>query len=130
MSADEVFIASRDRCMADSQFIPAFYRQLFSVAPELEPYFSTVDMSRQENMLRTALYELADFDNFNIDKMNFWLDLSSKHHGYDIQQDHFDSWMRCMLKCVSEVDPQFNSEIEQVWNDKLEQIIALMTLMY
>jgi len=130
MPADDVFFASRDRCMADSQFIPAFYRQLFHVDPELESYFSTVDMDRQENMLRTALYELADFDNFTIDKMNYWLDLSSKHHGYDIQKGHFENWMSCMLKCVSEHDPQFNKQIEQAWNNKLEQIIALMTLMY
>lgn len=130
MSADDVFFASRDRCMADSQFIPAFYGQLFHIAPELESYFSRVDMGRQENMLRTALYELADLDNFTIEKMNFWLDLSTKHHEYDIQQEHFDSWMSCMLKCVSEHDPQYNKEIEKAWNGKLEQIIALMTLMY
>ena len=130
MSANDVFFASRDRCMADSQFIPDFYRHLFHIAPELEFYFSKVDMERQESMLRTALYELADFDIFTIDKMNFWLDLSSKHHGYHIQHDHFDSWMYCMIKCVSEHDRQYNKEIEQAWNDKLDQIVALMTLMY
>ena len=130
MTLDQVFQSSRNRCLMNPQFISYFYRLLFRTSPEMEGLFDAVNMENQQKMLETALVELADFENFSPEKLEYWLDLSNNHHEIHIKQEHFEAWMRCMLQSVEEHDPEFNDKIKEAWRIKLEQIIGLMTLMY
>jgi len=130
MTLDQIFIDSRDRCVKDPQFIPAFYHHLFKSSPEIEKFFTTIDMNRQQEMLKAALYELVDFENLTPDKMEYWLNLSHIHHDLDIRQAHYDSWKQCLLASVEMHDPQFDEKVEQAWRLKLDQITSLMTLIY
>ena len=48
----------------------------------------------------------------------------------DISPDFYDLWLRCQLEAVEECDDQFDSPVEDAWNEVLSDGIKIMKSMY
>lgn len=114
----------------ERDFYGRFYRNLFAAAPEVAPYFSSIDMERQYGMLNRAIHALLEFDPKSARSKEQLARIASRHARFQLTLDHYriflDTLMRTVEEC-GETDPArlaawrntLTPGIEYVW--KCEQ---------
>ena len=114
------FDESLRRCDAVPGFLEGFYKKFLESSPKVKQKFASTDFVRQKRALRASLHlmPLAAGDKVN-GPDRYLKDLAVRHSRseLDIGAEYYDLWLDSLLDTVRNRDPQFNSEIEQAWED-------------
>lgn len=124
------FENSKNRILSDKTFLPDFYTRLIEKHAHLAHLFKNVNMDTQVKMLEMSLTELIDIKDMNSDLLNKWCDLSRRHLELGVEPAHLKQWMDCLIETIKAHDPDFDESTEHAWREKLDQVIAIMTLVY
>ena len=116
---------------AGNRFYEVFYQYFLASSPDVADAFKNTDMREQVNTLkRSLLYSINFMTNTqNFDSMHR-IAISHNKHNYNIKPELYDLWMECMIKTVSEFDPEFNDEVELAWRLAFAPGITYMKFMY
>ena len=128
----EQFHDSLDRCGSTSQFLGRFYQLFSASSPEVAARFSETNFKTQSRALKTSFYMAMLASDRNSEASNY-LDrvaLRHNHEQLDIKPEFYTLWMDCMIVAVSEFDPRFDNDIEQVWRRFMQPAIEFMMSRY
>ena len=121
-----IFNDSLDRCIASPRFLRAFYDRFIGGSEEVAAKFRGTDMKRQRRALKASLYTamLAADGNRPALKQLEWL--RDRHHGLEIEDEHYELWQSCLLAAVRECGGDFDVRVEGAWRDVLQVAIGVM----
>lgn len=129
----EAFDASLRRCDRDPQFLDYFYDRFLASSPKVREKFSKTDFSRQKRMLRASFYLVLLASEDSEHGPERYLDhLAASHSrkGLDIGSELYDLWLDSLLRVVRECDPQWNTEVEDAWEQMMQIGIGFMLERY
>jgi len=84
------------------QFYGRFYRNLFAAAPDVEPYFASIDMERQYSMLNRAVHALLEFDPQSPAAKERMAQMAARHARFELTRYHYDVFLGTLLKTIEE----------------------------
>lgn len=109
-----------------SAFATQFYRNMFTMRPELENLFVNGTAAQGEmltHMLRSVVSGLRRRKHMALGLQT----LGRQHVRYGVELDHYDTFKSAMLKTVSDVlGAGFTPEMRQSWSETLDVILGLM----
>lgn len=125
--------ASYERCCAEPDFIPAFYRNFFAVCPEARPRFAHTDFRRQHNLLRHALSLLLLFPTKPDPEARNLLRRVAERHGRNdlaIDPSLYAPFVDSLVTTVGQYDPDYSAEIEAAWRGTVAKGVDYMISKY
>jgi len=115
----DLFLASLRRCLAQPDFLKAFYESFMASSPEVREKFRGTDMSRQARVLEDSLFVVAvavQGEDGSVARGS--LPRIAERHSrkdLDIRPELYDLWIQCLVDTARSHDPAFDGEIEQAW---------------
>jgi len=125
--------ASYERCCAEPDFIPSFYRNFFAACPDVKPLFAKTDFRRQHNLLRHALSLLLLFPNKPEAEARSLLRRVAERHGRKdlaIDPSFYAPFVDTLVTTVKQHDPEFSPEIEAAWRNTVAKGVDYMISKY
>ena len=103
-----------------------FYRNLFLIAPELRPMFSTSIEVQSRKLMESLRHTVAMFEQPET-LIPILEGLGRRHLSYGTKPAHYDIVIAAMLRSLAEVlDRRFTAETAAVWHDALTFVSAVM----
>ena len=130
----DVFDASLRRCLESKDFLKRFYDLFLSSSPEVKEKFRDTDFERQRRVLRDSFFVMEMVSESSPDSPA-WANLRKlaiahdrKHR--DVRPELYDLWLECLIKAVSEFDPDYSPAIEKAWRKTMQTGIYHMQAAY
>jgi hemoglobin-like flavoprotein len=125
-SVHEILSRSKDR-LGD-----LFYRDFLEHYPELQPYFSKLDLHVQATMLMNALHlVVAHAGNRHAATTEYLKILGYRHHQQQIPLDAFPKFIDSMLAALARFHgPEWSVELARAWRSAFEEATAAMQAGY
>jgi hemoglobin-like flavoprotein len=134
MGEVETFVASLKRCLADSGFLPAFYRLFMESSEEVRRKFAATDFERQNRMVAESLWVMATAAQGlpGSPARTGLPEIAERHsrRGLDIRPELYDGWLSCLVAAARLHDPAFSPETETAWRRTLAVGIESMRSRY
>ena len=124
-SLDQV-IASYHRARRSNELFDTFYDLFLRKAPEIPPMFFRTDFRHQKRILRESLLEMLIFAQMNTGRDEIER-LAERHRQLNVKPEHYELWLDALCEALSRHDPQFSSELEQMWRSAMRPGINVMT---
>jgi len=128
----ESFDDSLARCYARDGFLERFYELFLEASPEARAKFAGTDLAQQRRMLKASLVLMmlaAGGKTEGMVHMERIADVHAKHK-YDIPGPLYDVWLDCLIRAVSEFDPEYTPELGATWRRVLQPGIEFMKSRY
>lgn len=104
----------------------AFYRRLFTLAPELRPMFTTSIELQGRKLMESLRYTVATLEN-PAALVPMLEGMGRRHLAYGTKDEHYAVVTRALLEMLAEVlDKQFTPETAAAWQEALEFVCATM----
>ncbi|MDX1630653.1 MAG: globin [Thermoanaerobaculia bacterium] len=130
----EVFERSLERCGRDRTFLDRFYERFLASSPKVEEKFAETDFEHQKRALRASFHVLllAAEDPESPGAREYLEHLAQRHSAseMDIGAELYDLWLDSLLETVRESDPEFDSGIEEAWEDVMGVGIRFLVSRY
>lgn len=126
------FLASVSRCIADEQFIPAFYERFLAASDEIRDRFRFTDFEKQNQMLQRSL-ELCAGATAGEPEALVEINERAKSHDRDhlnIHPEWYQVWEATIIQTAAEYDPAWDKEVEAAWNRILGFVVEHMIRKY
>jgi len=126
----EVFRASLKRCLANGDFLRAFYHRFLASSEEVRQKFERSDLERQAQVLADSLHMIAVAAQSAQSAQPgeapspAWTEMArlARLHSQaqlDIRPGLYDLWLHCLLETARAHDPEFSPRIEEDWRRTL-----------
>jgi hemoglobin-like flavoprotein len=130
LTPDELaaFHSSLSRCVANDGFLERFYFLFTTTSPSVAHKFQNTDWLRQRRMLVASFYMMMAAEEEGTDG-DPHLERIARIHGpsrLNIPAKMYDDWLESLMRAVSEYDPAFSPEIDQLWRRVMTRGIAYM----
>jgi len=124
--------ASYERCCADPEFFPGFYRTFFRNCPEIEQMFAKTDFERQHQLLKHAIGLLLIFPNQDLSEPTILTRVSERHSQSELDIDPalYPKFVDSLIERVQQHDPEFTTETEEAWRQAVSKGVAYMQAQY
>lgn len=128
----ESFDDSLARCYAAPKFLERFYELFLEASPEAREKFAGTDLAQQRRMLKASLVLMMLAAGGKTEGMVHMERIASVHGKgrYDIAAPLYEVWLDCLIKAVSEFDPQYTPELGDTWRRVLRPGIDFMKSRY
>jgi hemoglobin-like flavoprotein len=116
----------------EKQLAKRFYELLLDSDPRIKVLFSKTDFNKQTDLLIHGIIVLLEYaDGKSMGKMaiNRLGELHSRKR-MNITPDMYPIWVNCLMKTVSEMDPEFTPELEDQWRKSLQKGLDIMIKMH
>ena len=123
---------SYSRCIASGKLFDRFYDIFLATDPDIKERFANTDFDKQKKLLRHGINLMIMFSEDNligksgIERIRF----THSKHKLNIPSPYYALWKSSLIKAISEVDNQFNAEIEHAWSKTLDVGIEHIKLGY
>ena len=120
---------SLEQVLASKQSLgELFYDVFFTRHPEVQEYFSNVNMKRQAVLLTTALILVERYySRPNLTVETYLQYLGTKHHDKGIPQELYPIWTDAMLETLEKfLASDWTPELAAEWKEAFERSIKLM----
>ena len=114
------------RFRQDAGFLDTFYELLLSKSPEIREKFSQTDFKLQKLMLRQSLLEMICFDRGLSGTEEEIERLGRRHKELAISPPMYEMWLDALCEAIAKHDPQYTSDLEQVWRKAMRKSIVRM----
>ncbi len=124
--------ASFDRCEAAGNFAEQFYAVFLNSSPEIGPLFAKTDFEKQRKLLRATVYIMVTRSVDDVQARET-LESIGYSHGrtqLNIRPELYEVWLDSVCQTVKQMDPDWTSEVEREWRDRLRAGIDLITSLY
>jgi hemoglobin-like flavoprotein len=124
---------SLGRCVKQPAFLDRFYDLFMASSGEIRKKFENTDFDRQKRMLQDSLFVMMTSAGTSSGLAFKELSRLSEKHSrgqLNIKPEWYDSWIACLMKAVSEHDPDFTPAIESAWRESLKDGIELLKSKY
>ena len=110
------------------RFSERFYENFFGHYPEVEAYFSGVDLRRQGILLAMALQHIVDHHlRPHLAMKNYLRVLGNRHHQLGIQVSDYQKFEGALLTTLRDFhSEQWNEELASQWRTAYERAIPFM----
>lgn len=127
-----IFNDSFLRCQNKSGFMDRFYELFLESSTDIKAKFKNTDFSKQKIALKSSFYMMLLTVQGNAPAQKYLEEIANLHNRnrLDIKPDMYDLWLECLIKTVEEFDPRFDDQIEQVWQNLMNQGIKFMQSKY
>ncbi len=130
----DVFNASLRRCLESEDFLKRFYELFLNSSPEIKEKFRDTDFERQRRVLRDSFLVMEMVSESSPDSPA-WASLrklavAHDRQHRDIRPELYDIWLESLSEAVSEIDPDYSSEIEKAWRKTMQTGINQMQAAY
>lgn len=128
------FQASLKRCLSSDGFLDRFYELFLASSDEVRAKFENTDFDRQKRMIKDS-FRIIEVLSESPPGSPAWAHMGeiAKAHDRqhkDIRPGLYDLWMDCLVKTVSEHDPEASPEVELAWRTVLAPGIEYMRSSY
>jgi hemoglobin-like flavoprotein len=123
----EQVIASYHRARETEKLFDTFYRIFLGKSPEIPPMFARTDFPHQKLMLRESILEMLVFAQTGSGQDEIRR-LGDRHRQLNVKPVHYALWLDALCEALRQHDPQFSSEVEQMWRDTMRKGIDVMTI--
>jgi hemoglobin-like flavoprotein len=124
---------SLGRCIQSPAFLDRFYELFIDSSADIRKKFEKTDFARQKKMLQDSLFVMlvaaGTRSGFAYKELSKLADRHSRQQ-LGIDPSWYDLWLRCLLKAVSEHDPEYSPELDGAWRESLRDGIELMKTRY
>jgi hemoglobin-like flavoprotein len=124
---------SLGRCVKDARFLDRFYELLMASSDEIRTKFATTDFERQMKVLQDSLFVMmvaaGTTSGMAHKELAKLADRHSRNH-LNIKPEWYVNWLDCLMKAVSEVDPQYSPKLDLAWRESLKGGIELLKSKY
>ena len=130
--ADEGVRFSFERCEVKGDFAETFYNNLLGWSPEIPLYFAETDFDRQRELLRNSVHLMVSRDVAD-PEMREMLERLGRTHGRDglnILPRLYEAWLDSVCLTVSEMDPEWDEDLERKWVVRLRAGIQIIMAAY
>ena len=129
-----MFRASLKRCLANGDFLRAFYHRFLASSEEVRRKFEGSDLERQAQVLADSLHMIAvaaQSPRPSEEPSPAWTEMArlARLHSQaqlDIRPGLYDLWLHCLLEAARAHDPEFSPSIEEDWRKTLSVGIEYM----
>lgn len=124
----DIFHASLKRCLADDGFLERFYFLFMASSPAIAEKFKRTNWVRQRRMLVASFYMMLAAEEGGGGDDEHLTHLARLHGSekLNIPEPMYDKWLASLMQAVSEYDPVYNPEIEEVWKGMMARGIQRM----
>jgi hemoglobin-like flavoprotein len=120
---------SMGRCLFCGDFIGKFYAIFFESHPDIKPMFVNTDMAKQKDLLEHGITLAILYASGHVMGQQ-GLERIRKSHSktnLDVKPELYPFWEKSLIQAVSELDPEFNDEIKQAWDEVMDKAINYIT---
>jgi hemoglobin-like flavoprotein len=124
---------SLSRCVKDPRFLDRFYELLMASSDDIREKFETTDFERQMKVLQDSLFVMMVAAGTTSGMAHKELAKLAERHSrnnLNIKPEWYVNWLDCLMKAVTEVDPQYTPELELAWRESLKGGIDLLKSKY
>ena len=121
-----IFNDSLDRLIADPRSLDMFYDKFIGGSEAVAAKFAQTDMQHQKRALKASLYTAMLAADGNQPAIEHLRGLRRIHRDLDVEPEHYDLWLDCLIDTVRECGGGFDVRIERVWRDVLGVAIEIM----
>ncbi|WP_299767882.1 globin domain-containing protein [uncultured Pseudoteredinibacter sp.] len=126
------FLASLERCSAQDEFVPSFYRRFMSASPDIERRFRYTSFEKQNRMLLRSLQLSAhaiDGDPEALAELKLRSETHDRHH-LNIKPELYNLWLDSLVLSAAEFDEHWSAEVDEAWRTVLGFVIRRMISSY
>ena len=130
---DEVFSDSYERCLKTGGLIDLFYEKYVASSEIVAQKFAHVEIAEQKAALDAGLHKIMALRSAQPEKSAAYftgIGITHSREHSDNSPALYDLWLRCLLEAVEECDDQYDSQVEDAWNEVLSDGIRIMKSMY
>lgn len=123
------FEDSVNRCLQSPGFVHGFYERFIASSPEVAEKFEGVDLERQAQMLADSLRLVLGAAK-GLEQGRKHLEEIAKRHssrGLGIGAHLYELWLDSLVQTASELDPEWEDDLGDVWRAALQPCIDHMT---
>jgi hemoglobin-like flavoprotein len=127
------FEQSLRRCDNKKRFLDLFYERFLASSPKVKEKFASTDFEKQKRLLRASFYLiLLASEDPEKGPERYLGYLAERHSATDLKigSELYDLWLDSLLETVEECDPEYNTEVEQAWEQMMEIGIGYMLRHY
>ena len=120
------------RCGESDGFYDTFYDVFLSKSPEIPPLFAKTDFKKQKQVLK-ATVSLMVRHRLHEERASTALEKVGKTHsrsGYNIRPDLYGLWLDSLCETVKQHDPEFTSDLESQWRERMQEGIDFIVSSY
>lgn len=117
------------RCLNRGDLIGRFYELLLEADPVIPKKFEHTDMRKQKDLLIHGINLALMFVEGDPVGKNGLLRIRQSHSkkNLDINPELYMFWMASFQQAVSEIDPDYNDDIENSWQEVLEKTVNFIS---
>ncbi|QDU79441.1 hypothetical protein Pla110_11510 [Polystyrenella longa] len=116
------------RCMLASNFLPLFHQKMIGSSKEVAKYFDVFPVNQRYRILAKSVAELVSFAEKKpeaIQQMNEVARLHSREK-LRLKPEFYTFWSSSFMETISELDDQWNDELETAWTDSISHGIEYL----
>ena len=124
---------SLSRCSKDTGFLDRFYELFMGSSEDVREKFLETDFERQKKVLSDSLFLMLAAAGTTKGFAHVQLEKLAKRHSrqqLDIKPEWYELWLDTLLKTVSEVDPEYSSEVDTAWRESIKDSIEVLIAGY
>ena len=113
---------SYGRCTLQKAFFEDFYDIFMSSSPEIKPFFSRTDMTKQRQLLREGISFMLLYAQKNEGgklAINNIGQLHDQNH-VNVRPNLYRLWIDSLLKCIEKHDNRFTEDVRRAWEEILK----------
>ena len=112
------FEKSLQRCNEDPAFLDLFYEKFLASSPKIREKFARTDFVHQKRALRTSFYLIllaAEDEQKAPAKYLQEIAITHSKKHMDVGAELYDLWLDSLLETVRQIDPGYDTKVEQAW---------------
>lgn len=122
VSSTKIAQKSYSRCLVGGKLIDRFYEIFLATSSKIKERFTNTDFDKQKHLLRHGINLMIMYAEGNVVGKSGIDRIRKTHnrHQMNISPEYYSLWKLSLIKAISEIDYEFNAEVEQAWNKTLD----------
>ncbi|QEG33681.1 globin [Bythopirellula goksoeyrii] len=131
-TSKDLFLASLERCSANAEFIPAFYKRFLASSEEISIKFRFTNFEKQNAMLLNSLRMSAGATSGSPEALQELKAraLSHDRDHLDIKPELYHFWLDAAIATVEEFDDNWTEEVAAAWEKILGFVVEYFKRRY
>lgn len=121
--------ASYLRCQEHGDLVEEFFSIFIASHPVIKLLFANSDINKQKQTLEQGIEYILSFNteyNRAMKAINAFHKRLTPGGSSKIMSIYLKYWKESFIKAVSRIDPQFNKNLEESWNQVLQLVISYL----
>jgi hemoglobin-like flavoprotein len=124
--------ASFDRCGESDGFYDMFYDTFLAKSPDIPALFARTDFRKQKLLLKATIVIMVRHRIDDERARQALAKVAQTHNrsGYNIKPELYRLWLDSLCETVRQHDPEFTSDLEVQWRERMQEGIGVIVAEY